>query len=53
MIPRRIYTYIIYMHFNEFKIVNHNKHKITATSSESMELTVIHICNGIHDNIQA
>jgi len=41
------------MHFNEFKALNHNKQRITATSSESMELTIIHIRNGIHDNIQA
>jgi len=41
------------MNFNEFKTLNHDNHKITATSSESMELTIIHICNGIHDNIQA
>jgi len=41
------------MHFNEFKTLNHNKDITNATNSESMELTLIHICNRIHDNIQA
>jgi hypothetical protein len=44
---------MIYLHFNEFKTINHDKQRITATNSDSNNINSKSTCNKIHDNLQA